>query len=120
MVAGAGDYARALICSWLINAWQALLDHPLAALRRQVLTLWNEEPGEISLSMLAQSSALHTNRKDVANLGNQYSLLFHQRGLLQSIPGLDKQQWNRGQPVLRTSPDVLHSVLFSRRSFGNW
>ena len=116
MITNTRDYTRAAISAWLVNASQSLMDHPLAKLRRMALSLWNEEPGEISLSMLAQSNALHTNRTNIEQVSTLYTLLKHQRGLLQSIPGLDKQMYNKGQPIASTGADVQHAVSFYRQT----
>jgi hypothetical protein len=112
MLCNQRDYCRAVITSWLVNAHQSLQGHPLAELRRVALTLWNEEQGEVSLSMLAQTNALHTNRTNIDQLSTQYKLMKHQRGPITSIPGLERQTSNKDQPVSRTGGDVIHAVTF--------
>lgn len=112
MLCNTRDYARATICAWLVNAYQSISLHQLAILRRSHLTLWNEEPGEISLSMLAQTTAFHTNRTHIEHVCTTYQLLQVQRELLASLPGLDKRTFNKGQPILSTSQDVVHTGVF--------
>lgn len=74
LMSGSKQYARSLICDLLIITHQHQVDHPIFRLSEADPHCFNEEPGEISLSVLARLNLGMTDKRSLKVMGQRYRM----------------------------------------------
>ena len=74
LMSGNNQYARALLCDLLVFTHQQGFRHPIFQLLLADPHCFNEEPGEISLSVLARLNLGMTDKRSLKTMQNRYRL----------------------------------------------
>ena len=69
-----GDYPKALLANLLYLKWLKQVNHPVWHMLEADPSLFNEETGEISFSILSRSTRSNSNRVDLKTANKNYQL----------------------------------------------